>query len=39
MNGSRPEIRSDGCVTLRHARHPLLDSAKAVPIDPELGRH
>ena len=38
MNGSRPEIRSDGCVTLRHARHPLLDSAKAVPIDLELGR-
>ena len=33
MNGSRPEIRSDGCVTLRHARHPLLDSAKAVPIE------
>ena len=38
MNGSRPEIRRDGHVVLRHARHPLLDSAKAVPIDMELGR-
>ena len=38
MNGSRPEIRRDGAVVLRHARHPLLDSAKAVPIDVELGR-
>ena len=38
MNGSRPEIRRDGAISLRHARHPLLDSAKAVPIDIELGR-
>ena len=38
MNASRPEIRKDGSVTLRHARHPLLDTAKAVPIDMELGR-
>ena len=38
MNGSRPEIRKDGAITLRRARHPLLDSAKAVPIDVELGR-
>ena len=38
MNGSRPEIRRDGAIALRHARHPLLDSAKAVPIDIELGR-
>ena len=38
MNGMRPEIRTDGSVYLRHARHPLLDPAKAVPIDIELGR-
>ena len=38
MNGSRPEIRKDGSVVLRHARHPLLDSSKAVPIDLELGQ-
>ncbi len=38
MNGSRPEIRRDGAIALRHARHPLLDIAKAVPIDIELGR-
>ena len=37
MNASRPEIRTDGTVRLRHARHPLLDSAKAVPVDLELG--
>ena len=28
----------DGGIILRHARHPLLDKAKAVPIDLELGR-
>jgi len=38
MNGSRPEIRKNGSVVLRHARHPLLDSSKAVPIDMELGQ-
>ena len=38
MKAMRPEIRTDGSVYLRHARHPLLDSAKAVPIDIELGR-
>ena len=37
MDGIRPEIRSDGEVVLRRARHPLLDSARAVPIDLELG--
>jgi len=37
MNGMRPEIRRDGSVYLRHARHPLLDPAKAVPINIELG--
>ncbi|MDO4812111.1 MAG: endonuclease MutS2 [Eubacteriales bacterium] len=38
MKAMRPEIRTDGSVYLRHARHPLLDPAKAVPIDMELGR-
>ena len=37
MNATRPEIRRDGAVELRKARHPLLDPAKAVPIDLELG--
>ncbi len=37
MNGSRPEIRRDGQILLRKARHPLLDSSKAVPIDIRLG--
>ena len=38
MNSMRPELKKDGSVCLRHARHPLLDPAKAVPIDIELGR-
>ena len=38
MNAMRPELKKDGSVYLRHARHPLLDPAKAVPIDLELGR-
>ena len=37
MEGIRPEIRETGAIFLRKARHPLLDSAKAVPIDVELG--
>ena len=37
LNASRPEIRRDGAVVLRRARHPLLDQAKAVPIDLTLG--
>jgi DNA mismatch repair protein MutS2 len=37
MDAIRPEIRRDGGVVLRHARHPLLDPARAVPIDLELG--
>ena len=37
MNATRPEIRRDGAVLLRKARHPLLDSSKAVPIDIRLG--
>ena len=37
MNASRPEVRRKGGITLRKARHPLLDQAKAVPISVELG--
>ena len=37
MDGVRPEIRRDGAIRLRRARHPLLDPKKAVPIDIELG--
>ncbi len=33
----RPELRRNGAVRLRKARHPLLDPARAVPIDLELG--
>ena len=37
MDGVRPEVRRDGTIHLRKARHPLLDAKKAVPIDIELG--
>ncbi|MBQ2830086.1 MAG: endonuclease MutS2 [Oscillospiraceae bacterium] len=37
MNAVRPEIRRGASVLLRRARHPLLDSARAVPIDIALG--
>ena len=37
LNACRPEVRKRGGVTLRRARHPLLDPAKAVPITVELG--
>ena len=38
MNAARPEVRADGVIHLRKARHPLLDPKKAVPIDVELGQ-
>ncbi len=38
MDGSRPEIRRNGSIMLRRARHPLLDSGRAVPIDIALGQ-
>ena len=38
MDACRPEIRQNGSIQLRRARHPLLDSARAVPVDLELGR-
>ena len=37
MDGVRPEVRRDGAISLRKARHPLLDPKKAVPIDIQLG--
>ena len=37
MDAVRPEIRRDGAVILRRARHPLLDAKKVVPIDIQLG--
>ena len=37
MDAVRPEVRRDGAIHLRKARHPLLDPKKAVPIDIELG--
>ena len=37
MDAARPEVRRDGSISLRKARHPLLDPKKAVPIDIELG--
>ena len=39
MNAARPEVRKRGGVVLRRARHPLLDSAKAVPITVDLGEN
>ena len=37
LNASRPELRRRGGISLRRARHPLLDQAKAVPVTVELG--
>ena len=37
MDAVRPEVRRDGAIHLRKARHPLLDPKTAVPIDLELG--
>ena len=37
MDACRPEIRRNGSIHLRRARHPLLDPKKAVPIDIQLG--
>ena len=37
MNAIEPEIREDGKVELKKARHPLIDSKKVVPISVRLG--
>ena len=38
MNGMEPKLVEDGGFVFRHARHPLLDKKKAVPIDLDLGQ-
>ena len=38
MNGMEPKLVENGGFVFRHARHPLLDKKKAVPIDLELGQ-
>jgi DNA mismatch repair protein MutS2 len=37
MNAMEPKLAHDGSMVFRHARHPLLDQKKAVPIDLRLG--
>ncbi|MGM9551430.1 MAG: endonuclease MutS2 [Clostridia bacterium] len=39
MKGSRPDINSDGIVSIKKGRHPLLDEKKVVPTDIYLGEH
>lgn len=38
MNAAEPEIRDDGCLVLKSARHPLIDSKTVVPITVSLGQ-
>ena len=38
MNAAAPEIRDDGCLNLKSARHPLIDPKTVVPITVALGR-
>ena len=37
MKAMKPALSDDGHILLRHARHPLIDASKIVPIDVELG--
>ena len=37
MKAARPSLGTDGRLSLRHARHPLLDQKTVVPIDVSLG--
>ena len=37
MRATRPEIRTDGVIQLKNARHPLIDREKVVPITIGLG--
>lgn len=39
MKAVRPKLNSTGRIVLRRARHPLIDPAKVVPTDIELGVH
>lgn len=38
MKATVPNLTDDGIINLRKARHPLIDSAKVVPIDISLGK-
>lgn len=38
MNASVPEMNDEGIIELRHARHPLIDKRKVVPVDIQLGK-
>ena len=37
MHGIEPVIRTDGKLELKHARHPLIDAKKVVPVSLSLG--
>ncbi len=37
MNGDAPDVNDKGETLLKHARHPLLDKKKTVPVDIRLG--
>ena len=37
MNAAPPEIRTDGTLELKRARHPLIDRQKVVPVSVRLG--
>ncbi len=38
MKAVAPEVREDGCLELRQARHPLIDPKTVVPVSVHLGR-
>ena len=38
MNAAVPKLNGSGIIELHHARHPLLNKDKAVPVDIRLGR-
>ncbi len=38
MRASVPELNDEGVIELRRARHPLIDKAKVVPVDIQLGK-
>lgn len=38
MKASVPEMNDEGIIELRHARHPLIDKKKVVPVDIQLGK-
>lgn len=38
MEGAEPSLNEDCIIDIRSGRHPLIDSAKVVPVNAELGR-